>query len=62
MKDLLKQVQKDLETLEEDRDLKEGCSMNRALWTDKAWIESAYHNTLRTAIELRKLLNEAKRK
>lgn len=58
MDETTKQVIKDLEKLESDRQDKEGCSQNRALWSSKNWIKSAYFNVLRTAIDLRKLLNE----
>ncbi len=59
MNDLTNEVIKDLKKLESDRKDKEGGSQNRKLWPSESWLESAYYNTLKTAIELKKLLNES---
>ena len=58
MNDLTNEVIKDLKKLESDRIDKEGGSQTRELWGNKSWIKSAYYNTLKTAIELKKILNE----
>ena len=57
---MIQQVIKDLEKLESDRLDKEGHSQTRTLWDKNKWLEDAYHDTLRTAIALRQLINERK--
>ncbi len=58
IQDVVKDVIKDLEKLESDRQDREGCSQNRFDWKDETWLKDAYHNTLRTAIALKQLLNK----